>query len=333
MTAKGEVIVNHGHEHEVHEQVVDEQVVKKVHEQVVHEQVVDEHQVVEQAVDEVHQQVERQVEDEQQVVEQQLLLGQSAGSYRWSTELRARSLLESAFTSDAYPRMDQRLHLAAGLGVTQRQVQIWFQNRRQRKQHQRSARTSERRQPVKASFTVAELGLRAYRMSPTQPTPRGAAFGTAVVTGVPAGGWPTRTTISTSVRAQAFEQGYAQGLAAHLPLHAYGAPTQPQQQPWYGEPQHFRAYDGKEPALIPSPLQQLQHYLLPASTSPTAQPLPLPVQHLGRYQPSPVGVPQYQIPQESRMPTPPYAAHQLPHYEQYANHLTPSIQFPVSFGS
>ena len=59
-------------------------------------------------------------------------------TYRWSVQARARALLEQAFASDPYPRMDARQKMAADLHVTQRQVQIWFQNRRQREQRQRS---------------------------------------------------------------------------------------------------------------------------------------------------------------------------------------------------
>lgn len=51
---------------------------------------------------------------------------------RWTPSDDAKALLETIFSADAFPTFAVRSKLAAQLGIDGRQVQIWFQNRRQR---------------------------------------------------------------------------------------------------------------------------------------------------------------------------------------------------------
>jgi len=51
---------------------------------------------------------------------------------RWTPSADAKALLETIFSADAFPTFAVRSKLAGQLGIDTRQVQIWFQNRRQR---------------------------------------------------------------------------------------------------------------------------------------------------------------------------------------------------------
>lgn len=51
---------------------------------------------------------------------------------RWVPSDQAKNLLETIFTADSFPTFSVRTQLAHQLGIDARQVQIWFQNRRQR---------------------------------------------------------------------------------------------------------------------------------------------------------------------------------------------------------
>lgn len=51
---------------------------------------------------------------------------------RWVPSDEAKSLLETIFSADSFPTFSVRTQLAQQLGIDARQVQIWFQNRRQR---------------------------------------------------------------------------------------------------------------------------------------------------------------------------------------------------------
>lgn len=51
---------------------------------------------------------------------------------RWTPSDDAKGLLETIFSADAFPTFAVRSKLASQLGIDCRQVQIWFQNRRQR---------------------------------------------------------------------------------------------------------------------------------------------------------------------------------------------------------
>ena len=64
-------------------------------------------------------------------------------STRWNIPKHALTTLEQVFTRDKFPTVDTRNNLATELKVTPRQVQVWFQNKRQR----------SLKPPVKASST------------------------------------------------------------------------------------------------------------------------------------------------------------------------------------
>ena len=51
---------------------------------------------------------------------------------RWTPSGDAKALLETIFSADSFPTFTVRNQLAEQLGIDSRQVQIWFQNRRQR---------------------------------------------------------------------------------------------------------------------------------------------------------------------------------------------------------
>ena len=53
-------------------------------------------------------------------------------STRWNIPKHALQALEEVFKSDKFPTVETRKNLSADLRVTPRQVQVWFQNKRQR---------------------------------------------------------------------------------------------------------------------------------------------------------------------------------------------------------
>ena len=57
-----------------------------------------------------------------------------ARAQRWSPSDAAKHLLEATFVTCQFPGVEQRDQLAAEIGCTNRQIQVWFQNRRQRDQ-------------------------------------------------------------------------------------------------------------------------------------------------------------------------------------------------------
>lgn len=105
--------------------------------------------------------------------------------YRWSVQARARSLLERSFETDPYPRMDARTRIANQLKVTQRQVQIWFQNRRQREQRQCDQRTVDERKRARASSSQLQIPPECMPPRPAASTP--SLPGCASPCGVPVG--------------------------------------------------------------------------------------------------------------------------------------------------
>ena len=60
-------------------------------------------------------------------------------STRWNIPQHALAMLEQVFLKDKFPTVNTRKALAADLRVTPRQVQVWFQNKRQR-----STKTAEK---------------------------------------------------------------------------------------------------------------------------------------------------------------------------------------------
>jgi len=51
---------------------------------------------------------------------------------RWRVDQQTTQVLEQAFSTTPYPDREQRIVLATTLNATDRQIQVWFQNRRQR---------------------------------------------------------------------------------------------------------------------------------------------------------------------------------------------------------
>jgi len=53
-------------------------------------------------------------------------------STRWTPSEAQLGMLEACYSINAYPSHDTRTHVAVSLGIEPRQVQVWFQNRRQK---------------------------------------------------------------------------------------------------------------------------------------------------------------------------------------------------------
>ena len=49
---------------------------------------------------------------------------------RWNVTAAPLAILEDVYVKEAYPSVEVRGSLANHLGITTRQVQVWFQNRR-----------------------------------------------------------------------------------------------------------------------------------------------------------------------------------------------------------
>ena len=49
---------------------------------------------------------------------------------RWNVTAAQLAILEDVYVKEAYPSVEVRGSLANHLGITTRQVQVWFQNRR-----------------------------------------------------------------------------------------------------------------------------------------------------------------------------------------------------------
>lgn len=66
-------------------------------------------------------------------------IGQDAnGNTRWHIDAATLAVLEKVFMLDQFPNVETRKQLGAELGVSTRQIQVWFQNRRQRERKNRS---------------------------------------------------------------------------------------------------------------------------------------------------------------------------------------------------
>lgn len=78
---------------------------------------------------------------------------------RWNVSYVTRRALERSFATNPYPKAAERARLASEFDVSQRQIQIWFQNRRQRVRKPKSAK----KEPVRTSQPAAEHALRSER--------------------------------------------------------------------------------------------------------------------------------------------------------------------------
>lgn len=77
-------------------------------------------------------------------------------STRWNIPKHALTTLEQVFTRDKFPTVDTRKNLASELKVTPRQVQVWFQNKRQRSLKPPQKAGSTEQQPPQQILSTSE---------------------------------------------------------------------------------------------------------------------------------------------------------------------------------
>ena len=65
------------------------------------------------------------------------------GLPRWHIDASTLNILERIFSLDQFPNVDVRKQLGTDLNVTPRQIQVWFQNRRQRERKSREMRSKK----------------------------------------------------------------------------------------------------------------------------------------------------------------------------------------------
>ena len=88
---------------------------------------------------------------------------------RWTPSDEAKALLEVVFCGESFPTLTVRNQLAGQLGIDPRQVQIWFQNRRQRERVKGSASKGDGEEEDDDKVLVSETGL-LYPSDPAQPS-------------------------------------------------------------------------------------------------------------------------------------------------------------------
>jgi len=68
----------------------------------------------------------------------------ASGTYkrRWNPSPTATVLLETIFAADSFPSVSVRNQIAVQLDIPARQIQIWYQNRRQRAKREATERTA-----------------------------------------------------------------------------------------------------------------------------------------------------------------------------------------------
>lgn len=92
-------------------------------------------------------------------------------STRWNIPSSALSMLEQMFQKDKFPSVETRKKIATDLKVTPRQVQVWFQNKRQRSTKP-PGRPSDTRSILNTSVSFAERPLLSLASdSPAAPFP------------------------------------------------------------------------------------------------------------------------------------------------------------------
>lgn len=134
---------------------------------------------------------------------------------RWTPSEEARALLETIFSADSFPTFTVRNQLAEQLGIDSRQVQIWFQNRRQRERSKvLSGQMNEEEGEEEGEDPPAEQQLPSALTSPAQHSFAGLC-NTCAECVMPAATCPTMTT--------AF---YVSLLTACLPFDRPTHPTQ-----------------------------------------------------------------------------------------------------------
>jgi len=70
--------------------------------------------------------------------------GGGGGAPRWHIDASTLAILEHVFSIDQFPNVDVRKQLGADLGVSARQIQVWFQNRRQRERKRKEISSKKR---------------------------------------------------------------------------------------------------------------------------------------------------------------------------------------------
>ena len=81
------------------------------------------------------------------------------GNTRWHIDAATLAVLEKVFSLDQFPNVETRKQLGAELTVSTRQIQVWFQNRRQRERKNRSG------------LGMSNSGLEGMMMPSMMPTP------------------------------------------------------------------------------------------------------------------------------------------------------------------
>ena len=90
-------------------------------------------------------------------------------STRWNIPSSALSMLEQMFQKDKFPSVETRKKIATDLKVTPRQVQVWFQNKRQRSTKP-PGRPSDTRSILNTSVSYAERAILSLAsVSPATP--------------------------------------------------------------------------------------------------------------------------------------------------------------------
>mmetsp|Transcript_5081 Transcript_5081/g.13963 ORF Transcript_5081/g.13963 Transcript_5081/m.13963 type:complete len:461 (-) Transcript_5081:490-1872(-) len=179
---------------------------------------------------------------------------------RWSIAKSVRFTLEATFQRNQYPKTEERMQLAESLGVSHRQIQVWFQNRRQRARRGCKARGFSR-QPAK-SRAEGSTGRQQ-----TKPTARAAAGAGKPILPAPKQRPGAEVACGHAGMSSACVQHAlgAQGPSASAQLHAYSNPppscmAAPQraqwpgpwaggmEQPAYHPPQHQYLHDPRQDA-------------------------------------------------------------------------------------
>ena len=103
---------------------------------------------------------------------------------RWTPSEEAKAILEAVFAADSFPTFAVRNQLAEQLKIDSRQVQIWFQNRRQRERLKTGSQCA-------AADDEAERGSAPYPVEVLQPPlPRRSSSGDRPLSALPAGAVP-----------------------------------------------------------------------------------------------------------------------------------------------
>mmetsp|Transcript_11298 Transcript_11298/g.33505 ORF Transcript_11298/g.33505 Transcript_11298/m.33505 type:complete len:354 (-) Transcript_11298:298-1359(-) len=79
---------------------------------------------------------------------------------RWSVDVFTRKRLMAVYEETPYPKQGARVKLAADLHVSERQIQVWFQNQRQRRRRRRERATC-------SGASSQPPAPRAFQTSPT----------------------------------------------------------------------------------------------------------------------------------------------------------------------